>query len=105
MPHRNGEKFRGTHTTYTDLAARVADIAVRIADVKGVSPGVLQNGSGASGGAQKVKFADMHGFLLLTVRQASSVQELRVYCSNIQKTRTALARALRDEHIPIAFLH
>lgn len=105
MPHRNGEKFRGTHTTYSDLAARVADIAVRLEEVKGVSPGVLQNGTGSSGGTQKVKFCDMQGFLLLTVRQSSSVQELRVYCSDIQMTRTALARALRNQSIPIAFMH
>lgn len=105
MPHRNGKKFRGTHTTYSDLAARVADIAVRLKEVRGVSPGLLQNGKGSSGGTQKVKFANMQGFLLLTVRQASSVQELRVYCSDMQTTSTALARALLDEHIPIAFLH
>lgn len=105
MPHRDGKKFLGTHTTYTDLAARVADVAVRLADVRGVSPGVVKNGSGTSGGSQRVKFADMPGFLLLTVRQSSSVQELRVYCSDIQTTRTALARALRNQDIPIAFMH
>lgn len=105
MPHRNGGKFRGTHTTCSDFAARVADIAVRLTEVKGISLGLLQNGTGSSGGTQKVKFCDMQGFLLLTVRQSSSVQELRVYCSNIQTTRTALARALRDQNISISFMH
>ena len=105
MPHRDGKKFLGTHTTYTDLAVRVADIAVRLPDVRGVSPGVVKNGSGTSGGSQRVKFADMQGFILLTVRQSSTVQEVRVFCTNMQTTRTALARALRDQGIPIAFLH
>ena len=107
MPHRDGKKFRGTHTTYSDLAARVADIAVRLQGVEGISPGVLQSGAGVAGGIQKVKFGDMPqgGGLVLTVRQSRSVQELRVYCNDLQSTRLALARALRDERIPIAFRH
>jgi hypothetical protein len=105
MPHRDGKKFRGTHTTYTDLAAKVADIAVRVFGVKGVSPGVLHNGAGSSCGTQKVKFTDHEGFILLAVRQSGSTQELRVFCKDMQMTRTALARALRDHDIPIAFRH
>lgn len=106
MPYRSGGKIRGTHTTLTDLAVKVVDIAVRIPEVVGISPGLLQSGKGVAGGSsQKVKFSDFKGGFILTVRQARSVQELRVYSGNVQVARTALARALRDEDIPIAFKH
>ena len=105
MSHRNGNKIRGTHTTLCDLATKVVDIAIRIESVTGVAPGLLQSGKGVTGGTQKVKFADISGGLLLTIRQSRSVQELRIYCSDVQPTRTALARALRNERIPIAFRH
>ena len=67
---------------------------------------MLESGKGVSGGSsQKVKFSDMKGGLLLTVRQSRSVQEVRVYSTNVQAARLALARAFRDEGIPIAFRH
>jgi hypothetical protein len=103
MPHRDGKKSRGTHTTCSDLSARVHDIAVRLHEVTGVALGVLQSGTGVSGGSQKVKIGDMKGGMILTVRQSRSVQEVRVYSTNVQAARLALARALRDEDIPIAF--
>lgn len=106
MPHRNGKKFCGTHTTYNDLSAKVADIAIHLDDVKKISPGVLSKCGGTSCGTQRVKFTDHEAFIVLTVRQSGSVQELRVYWTHdIQTTRTALARALRDHQIPIAFRH
>lgn len=101
--HRDGKKFRGTHTTCTDLAGVVADIAEQLGDVTGISLGVIQSGAGVAGGTRKVLFADGMGSLLLTVRQSRSVQEVRIFAPNIQTTRTALARALRNEDIPIAF--
>jgi len=105
MPHRNGKKSCGTHTTCSDLSARVHDIAARIQKVTGISLGVLQSGRGITGGSQRVKIGEMTGGLLLTVRQSRSVQEVRVYSTDVQATRLALARALRDEDIPISFRH
>ena len=106
MAHRNGGKFKTTHTTYCELAVKIVDIAVRFQAVTGISPGMLQSGKGvSSGGGQRVKFGDMVGGLCLTVRQSRSVQELRIYCTDVQATRLALARALRDQDIPVAFRH
>lgn len=105
MPKRIDSKSRGTHTTCCDLAAKVHDVAVLITEVSGVSLGVLQCGKGVTGGSQKVKIDEMKGGILLTVRQSRSVQEMRVYSTNVQAARLALARALRNENIPIAFRH
>lgn len=61
MPHRDGKKSRGTHTTCSDLSAKVHDIAVRIREITGVSLGILESGKGVTGGSQKVKIGDMKG--------------------------------------------
>jgi hypothetical protein len=105
MSHRDGKKLRGTHTTCSNLSGRVYDIAIRIQEVTGVALGILESGKAVTGGSQKVKLGDMKGGLLLTVRQSRSVQEIRVYSTSVQAARLALARALRDEDIPIAFRH
>ncbi|MGB3922111.1 MAG: DUF2103 domain-containing protein [Minisyncoccia bacterium] len=106
MPFRDGKKIRGSHTTLIDLAARVTDIARRMESVTGISPGWIKSGKNAyGGGGQRVKFGDFKGGLVLVVRQSHTIQELRVFSTNIAKTRLALARALRDEGIPIAFRH
>lgn len=105
MPHRYGEKSRGSHTTCTDLTARVYDIAVKLQETTGVALGELRSGKGVSGGSQRVRFDEMSGGLLLTVRQSRSLQDVRVYCADVRTTRLVLARALRNEGIPIAFRH
>ncbi|KND48826.1 MAG: hypothetical protein AB200_00100 [Parcubacteria bacterium C7867-005] len=106
MPHhRDGKKIRGTHTTFTDLAADVTDIICKLAEVDGVSPGLIQQGKGVAGGMRKVKIGDFAGGIILKVRQSRSVQELRVFASNVPRARLAIARALRDDDIPICFKH
>lgn len=103
MAKRDGKKIRGTHTTFIDLAARVTDIICKLDGVEGVAPGLIQQGKGVAGGTRRVKIGDYPGGILLKVRQAHSVQELRVFTSNMQTTRTAIARKLRDDKIPISF--
>lgn len=105
MPHRFGSKFRGTHTTCSDLAARVVDIVTKIQQVRGLSLGILQSGKGVTGGVQRVKIAETASGLLLTVRQSRSVQDIRVFCEDLAGARLAIARALRDDDIPISFRH
>ncbi|MFH1178258.1 MAG: hypothetical protein V1711_00830 [bacterium] len=101
MPHRHGEKFRGPHTTCTDFAAEVADVAVRIEEVTGVSPGIIKRGNGR----RKVQIEDSSGGLLLTVHQLRSMQELRIFGINIPAIKFELARTLRNQKIAISFKH
>ena len=103
--HRDGKMMRGTHTTLIDLAAEVTDIVCKLTEVKGVSAGYIRQGKAVSGGVRKVKIVDFRGGLVLTVRQSRSVQELRVFASDISAARLATARALRDNGIPICFRH
>ena len=69
MPHRGSKKSRGTHTTCSDLSARVHDIAARIQEITGVALGILEGGKGVSGGGQRVKIADMTGGFDLSIRE------------------------------------
>ena len=101
--HNKGKegKFRGPHTTYTDFAAEIADILVPLKEVIGIAPGILKRGNGM----RKVQIEDFSGGLLLTVHQTRSMQELRVYGTNISSTKLFIARTLRDQKIPISFRH
>lgn len=103
--HRDGGKCRGTHTTLTDLAAKVVDIIDRLPEVTGYAPGLLQSGKGVTGGAHKVKLGLGVGCVILTVRQSRSVQEVRVYGPDLLAAQHAVAKKLRDNRIPIGFRH
>ncbi len=102
MAHFDGKRKRGGHTTCTDLSRRVIDLVLRV-DGSTVSPGLIETGKGQAGGSQKVKIGDVQGGILLTVRQARSVQRLTVFSSNCALAKLQIARALRDDRIPISF--
>lgn len=103
LEKRSGSKFGGDHSTLIDLAAELADIAVRLPEVKRISPGFIQSGQSVTGGDRRVKFADMNGGLLLKVRQSRSVQEIRILTDQLHVVRLALARAARDMGVSISF--
>lgn len=103
MSFRAGGKIRGTHTTCIELAARVFDIVTELPLVTGISPGYIQSGAGVAGGIQKVKIGEFRGGILLTVRQSRSVQELRVFASDVPGAKLAIAKALRNNKISICF--
>lgn len=105
MHHRDGAKCRGSHTTLTDLAARVVDIIVKLPEVVGYSPGLLRSGKGVTGGTRKVKIGVSVGCIILIVRQSRSIQEVLVYGPDLQAAQLAIARKLRDDRIPISFRH
>jgi len=93
MPHRDGGKFGGNHTTFIELAADFADVAAKCPEVNTISAGVIQGGQGVAGGERRVKFCNTKSGLLLKVRQSRSVQEVRIISSDPQRTTMVLARA------------
>lgn len=103
MAHANGGKIRGTHTTLIDLASDVVRIVNPIPTVTGISLGFIQAGKGLSRGTRKVKIAKSSSGVLLTVRQSSSVQELRLFVTDCQDAMLNIARDLRNEGIAICF--
>lgn len=104
MAHKQGRKARGTHGTLNDLGVRVVDIIEPIEGVTGIAPGLLVSNAGATN-KPRVKITDLNGGILLTVRQSRSLQEIRVYTSDVNSTRLAISRALRNNDIAICFKH
>ncbi len=93
MPHRDGKKFGGNHTTFIELAADLVDIAVTRPEVNTISAGLIQGGQGVSGGGRRVKFCNTKGGILMKVRQSRSVQEVWIITTDPQATMFVLARA------------
>lgn len=100
---RSGGKFRGSHTTVTDTAARIADIAAHIPGVTKVSPGYIKAGLPPAQGKLRVKIIRRVSHILLSVRGNTNNQELLVYSDNHQETMLALAQAIRNAGIAVAF--
>lgn len=101
---RAGGKYTGNHTTLIPLAATACDIAHRLPEVTKITPGFIGTGNSSSNGTRRVKFTDESPrCILLSVREKSLHQEVRVYVTNIQEARTTIARRLRDADIPIRF--
>ena len=99
--HRQGGKFGGAHTTFSDLAIFLVDHAEKCEEVTCISAGFIRAGQG--GGSRGVKILDTRGGLLLRVRQSSSVQEVRIISTNPNATKLSLARYARDNDIRISF--
>src|SRR3989344_5426598 len=93
MPHRDGKKFGGNHTTFIDLAADLVDIAVTRHEVRTISAGIIQGGQGVAGGDRRVKFCDTRGGILLKGRQSRPVQDVRIITTDPRATMMVLARA------------
>jgi len=93
MPHRDGGKFGGNHTTFIELAADLVDIAATRPEVSTISAGIIHGGQGVAGGDRRVKFCDTKGGILLKVRQSRSVQEVRIITTDPRATMMVLARA------------
>jgi hypothetical protein len=78
---RAGGKFGGDHTTVIPAAGIIADIAGSCRVVTKISVGFIKAGLPNAKGKRRVKIAVEEGGILLTVRDNTSQQELRVYVS------------------------
>ncbi|MCI0619773.1 DUF2103 domain-containing protein [Candidatus Wolfebacteria bacterium] len=102
QPHRKGGKFGGRHSTLTDAAAKVADLVVTRPEVTNVTIGGIN--ARVSGSSQpRVKISDMSGGIRLAVIGNGGAQEIRVFSGDVQRTKLAVARAVRNLSIKICF--
>ena len=90
-----------SHKTYIPVAAEFRDFARKIPGVTCVSAGIIR--AGLSPAPIRVKIVDESGCILLKVRGATSIQEMRVYTSDIQNVRTTIAREVRNKGYRLAF--
>ena len=101
--HRSGGKFGGKHTTVIPAAGFLADKAAGQGEVTKVIPGFITAGLSAANGQRRVKITYEVGCILLSVRDNTSHQEIRVLTSDIPQTSLALSKAARDEGLHISF--
>lgn len=100
---RSGGKYGGGHTTLIPAAAVVCDAAHASPHVTKISPGFIKAGLRSVSGRRRVKINDCGEGLLLSVRDNTSHQEVRVYVSNIHLARLDISRGARNAGLHIAF--
>jgi hypothetical protein len=86
--HLSGGKFTASHTTVIDAAIGPAQTAAGLACVSKISLGLIKS---LHNGPPALKFIDSgEGCLLVKIRGARSLQEIRVYTTDKDAVQTAM---------------
>ena len=89
--HLSGGKYTASHTTVIDAALGPAQAAAQLECVRKISLGLIKT---LRNGPPALKFSEESpGCLLVKVRGASSIQELRVYTTDKDATQAAMEAA------------
>jgi len=100
---RSGGKYGGNHTTVIPAAELLCDIADSCLKVTKISPGYIKMGLRSVGGQRRVKISDSDEAILLSVRDNTSHQEVRVWADDHQEAKLAIARGARANGLHISF--
>lgn len=100
---RLGGKYTRKHSAVSPTAATLTDFASEQQEVSRIRLGFIKAGARPVNGERRVKFTDEEGALLLSVRDNTAFQEVRIYTSNMNETRTKLARQARNLGMDISF--
>lgn len=101
--HRSGGKVGGTHTTVIPAAGGLVDIAVSQTEVTKVVLGFISAGLPSVRGKKRVKLSEEQGTVALSVRDNVSLQMIRVYTTNVDKTLKAIAQGARRNGLHTSF--
>lgn len=89
--HLSGGKYTASHTTVIAAAEAPARAAARLESVSKISLGLIKT---LRNGPPAIKFLEeCSGCLLVKVRGGSSIQEVRVYTTDVDETRAAMEAA------------
>ncbi len=100
---RSGGKFNGNHTTLIPAACCVADIAESCTAVTKISPGFIKAGLKSVNGIRRVKITDDKLCLLLSVRDNTSHQEIRIYVNDIQAAKRTIIKGAKSAGLNVSF--
>ena len=91
--HLQGGKYTASHTTVTSAARGPVEAAARLECVSKIALGLIAK---VGNGTPSLKFADENPTcLLVKIRGASSIQEVRIYTTDKQAVKEAMTRAMR----------
>lgn len=100
---RAGGKFGGGHTTVIPAAGIIADIAEACPVVTKISVGFIKAGLPNVQGARRLKITVGDGGILLTVRDNTSQQEVRIYTSDVQQAVACVQSGARAAGFHVVF--
>lgn len=89
MPHLQGKKISGSHSTVIQAAVSIVETARSLDDVTKVILGIIKPVR-STAVPKSLKITDVDAGLRLKVRGPNSVQELFVYTSNPRATEEAI---------------
>ncbi len=101
--HCAGDKICGKHTTAIDLTHEIVANIRKLQSIKKISLGMILPGKGKGGSNRRVKIVEHSWGILLTIRQSSSIQEVRLFVSDSKDTVNQLHTILENMDIEIHF--
>ncbi len=99
---RAGGKYAGSHSTLIPAAVIVCDIASKCPEVTRISLGYIKTGLKSANGHRRVKITQDGASILLSIRDNTSHQEVRVYATDIPAAIEAIAEGARDKNLSVA---
>lgn len=86
-----------------DGSREVVDFAEGLTEVSKITLGFIETAGGRKSGGRVVKIIDEESCIQLRFTQKRSVQTVRVYTSNSQATKLAIARFARNNGYELRF--
>ena len=96
MPNWQGKKSAGSHTTLIEAAVPFVKQAQGMERVKKISLGIIKPTPNIVG-RRRIKFTAMSGGLKATIRGNTSLQEIRIYTSNVDEVKKELEKVFLEE--------
>lgn len=95
--HIASNKISGNHSTLINEAVVLVKAAVKIKEVRRVTPGFIQAGiSSLRKYPASIKFTSGENYLKILVRGKSSVQEVHIYTSDVQNVIVLLSKIAEE---------
>ena len=89
--HLAGGKFTASHTSVIAAAFAPTRAAAGLSTVSKISLGIIKV---VQNGLTSIKFIDEETCLLAKVRGRSAIQEIRIYCQDIEAVKCVMLQAL-----------
>jgi hypothetical protein len=93
---RSGGKYGGGHTTLIPAARIICYEANKHSLITKISPGFITSGLRSINGRRRVKITNEGSVILLTVRDNTSQQQVRMYSNKIKESIPALTKIIEN---------